>query len=134
MAVITKENVNTLVESYFEVKHIPMVQEKCKLMYTKNKEQLPMRDIYNIFWAIQVLADRTGKYTPDDIEFHVKKNPIFAEISTDEDDDQEVDKKQQKPKQVGLLRQAIHDYERNSAKITTGKLHMTSLVGIGAKL
>jgi len=143
MALITNENVNELVKMYFEVHRRPNTtfKEKCKLMYESQagSGKLKMSDIYHIFWAIRILSE-TGKYDNDDIEFQVRKNPIFAEIPTDDYDDKLAanDKhatpeqatpehatpeqatpeqatpeqaNETKPKQVALLRQAIEKYQ-----------------------
>jgi hypothetical protein len=114
MAIITKENVDELVQTYFELRKIPeTVKEKCIKMHIGSK--LPLSDVYNIFWAIRILTE--PRYDFDDIEFHVKKNPIFAEIPTD--DKHHAD---DKPKQLGLLRQAIQDCAILNGKIKTGSL------------
>ncbi len=114
MAIITQENVAELVQTYFELRKIPeTVKEKCIKMHIGSK--LPLSDVYNIFWAIRILTE--PGYDFDDIEFHVKKNPIFAEIPTD--DKHHAD---DKPKQLGLLRQAIRDCAILNGKIKTGSL------------
>ena len=87
-------------------------------MHEMHGGKLPMNDIFNVFWAIRVLAE---KYDPDDLEFHVKKNPIFAEIPTDYEGDAE--NNDDKPKQVGLLRQAIRDCQF----ILSNKINMVNL-------
>ena len=103
MALITKTNVTELVQIYYELRQKKeTVKEKCQKMHEMHGGKLPLSDIYNVFWAIRILAET---YAPDDIEFHVNKNPIFAEIPTDYNDD----KYEEKPKQVGLLRQAVRD-------------------------
>ena len=109
MAVITQENVAELVQTYFELrKTSETVKEKCQKMHIGSK--LPLSDVYNIFWAIRILTE--PGYDFDDIEFHVKKNPIFAEIPTDDDDHLVADNMlaDNMPNQVGLLRQAIREY------------------------
>jgi len=121
MALITQENVAELVQTYFELRKTPeTVKEKCQKMHIGSK--LPLSDVYNIFWAIRILTE--PGYDFDDIEFHVKKNPIFAEIPTDDKhaDDKHAD--DNKPKQVGLLRQAIRD-----CAILSGKIKIGSLLG-----
>jgi len=134
-AIITQTNVTEFVQMYFEICKAPNIttfKEKCQKMHEmQGASKLKMSDIYNIFWAIRILAE-TGKYDHDDIEFHVKKNPIFAEIpTTDYDGDLNDEKKSdEKPKQVGLLRKAIREYK----EILAGQIKMGSLVGIGAKL
>jgi len=111
MAIITQENVAELVQTYFELRKTPeTLKEKCLKMHIGSK--LPLSDVYNIFWAIRILTE--PGYDFDDIEFHVKKNPIFAEIPTDDKhhaDSKHADSKHadDKPKQFGLLRQAIRD-------------------------
>jgi hypothetical protein len=135
MALITKTNVTELVQTYFELrKTSETVKEKCQKMHIGSK--LPLSDVYNIFWAIRILTE--PGYDFDDIEFHVKKNPIFAEIPTDDKhaddkhaddkhaDDKHADDKHadNKPKQVGLLRQAIRD-----CAILSGKIKIGSLLG-----
>ena len=104
MALITKTNVTELVQIYYELrqKKTETVKEKCQKMYEMHCGKMPLSDIYNVFWAIRILAET---YAPDDIEFHVNKNPIFAEMPTDYNDD----KYEEKPKQLGLLRQAVRD-------------------------
>ena len=117
MAVISKTNVTELVQMYFELRMKPeTVKEKCEKMYEMNGCKLPLRDIYNVFWAIRILAET---YAPDDIEFHVNNNPIFAEIPTDYNED----KHAEKPKQVGLLRQAIRDCQL----LLSSKINMVNL-------
>ena len=103
MALITKANVTELVQIYYELrkKKTETVKEKCQQMYEMHGFKMPLSDIYNVFWAIRILAE---KYAPDDIEFHVNKNPIFAEMPTDYNEDTD-----DKPKQLGLLRQAVRD-------------------------
>jgi hypothetical protein len=119
MAVITKESVIVFVQTYYELRvTTESVKEKCQKMYERNGKKLPMSDIYNIFWAIRVLAE-PGKYDQDDIEFHVNKNPFFAEIPTDYNEDEHA----RKPKQVALLRQAIREY----SIIFAGKVNMVPL-------
>ena len=117
MAVITKANVTELVQMYYEVRMTTeTVKEKCQKMYEMHNGKLPLRDMYNVFWAIRILAET---YAPDDIEFHVNKNPIFAEIPTDYNEDEHAER----PKQVGLLRQAIRDCQF----ILSNKINMVNL-------
>ena len=127
MALITKENVVVFVQTYFELRvTTETVKEKCQKMYEKSGRKMLMSDIYNIFWAIRLLAE-PGKYDHDDIEFHVRKNPFFAEIPTDDNtDDKPADNKpaDNKPKQVALLRQAIREY----SVIFAGKVIMVPLI------
>ena len=119
MAVITKDNVIIFVQTYFELRvTTETVKEKCQKMYERSGRKLLMSDIYNIFWAIRLLAE-PGKYDHDDIEFHVRKNPFFAEIPTDYNEDEHA----RKPKQVALLRQAIREY----SVIFAGKVIMVPL-------
>jgi len=122
-AIMTKENVSEFVQLYFELHQPPYIttfKEKCQQMYERQgTDKMKMSDIYHICWAIRLLAE-PGKYDFDDIEFHVRKNPFFAEIPTDEDDD---NMSNNKPKQVGLLRQAIRDYR----EILAGQLKMAPL-------
>lgn len=114
MAVITKTNVTELVQMYFELRRdSTSVKEKCEKMYVNSK--LPMRDIYNIFWAIRILTE--PGYDHDDIEFHVNNNPIFAEIPSDYNEDEHAEK------QVGLLRQAIRDCQL----LLSSKINMVPL-------
>lgn len=117
MAVISKTNVTELVQMYFELRHKSYtVKEKCEKMHEMHGGKLPLSDIYNVFWAIRILAET---YAPDDIEFHVNKNPIFAEIPTDYNEDEHAER----PKQVGLLRQAIRDCQL----LLSSKIRMVSL-------
>ena len=103
MALITKTNVTELVQIYYELRQKKeTVKEKCQQMYEMHGFKMPLSDIYNVFWAIRILAET---YAPDDIEFHVNKNPIFAEMPTDYNEDTHAEK----PKQLGLLRQAVRD-------------------------
>jgi hypothetical protein len=129
-ALITQANVTEFVQMYFQLEKNPeTVKEKCQQMYDmQGGSKLQMSDIYHIFWAIRLLAD-PGKYDHDDIEFHVKKNPVFAEIPTTdyEGDKPKADTKTKaedtKPKQVGLLRHAIKEYKQ----ILAGQLKMIHL-------
>jgi len=117
MAVITPENVTELVQTYYDLRYVPdTLKEKCRKMCERVEGKLPMSDIYNVFWAIRVLVE---KYDHDDIEFHVLRNPIFAEISTDDAVAQpmqvqpmQVQPVQVQSMQVGLLRQAIRDFDQ----------------------
>ena len=124
-AIMTKENVSEFVQLYFELHQPPYIttfKEKCQQMYERQgggTDKMKMSDIYHICWAIRLLAE-PGKYDFDDIEFHVRKNPFFAEIATD---DEAADDMANKPKQVGLLRQAIRDYRT----ILAGQLKMAPL-------
>ena len=115
--VITPENVVVLVRMYFESQerkeNVPnfmkyMLHWKCKANITFN--ELGNKNLYNVFWAIRVLADhdhdQMGKYDFDDIEFHVRRNPIFAEINPERNPEEEIE-----PKQLGILRHAIHKYQ-----------------------
>ena len=72
--------------------------------------QVPQPDpqSYNIFWAIRLLAEGE-KYDSDDVEYHVKHNPIFAEIN--------VGNSLKRPNQAHLLRTAINAYKRNAEKL-----------------
>jgi len=111
MPVITKENVTDLVELYFASQHIT---EHCSA-YTKygmlfknigdykhftGTVYKRYTDHFHVFWAIRLLTE-PAKYDSDDIEFHAKKNPIYAEINTEEDENN----------QIGLLRKAIQAYQ-----------------------
>ncbi len=118
-AVITPENVVVLVQMYFEsqrikddltdfMKYMNHWQRKGNM----NFDETVNKNLYDVFWAIRILADRTGKYDFDDIEFHARRNPIFNEINPERNQDAVV------PKQVGILRQAIRaHYEQNGGKI-----------------
>lgn len=111
MPVITKENVTDLVELYFASQHIT---EHCSA-YTKygmlfknigdykhftGTVYKRYTDHFHVFWTIRLLTE-PAKYDSDDIEFHAKKNPIYAEINTEEDENN----------QIGLLRKAIQAYQ-----------------------
>jgi hypothetical protein len=122
MAVITKTNVTELVQIYYELRRTQeTVKEKCHKMHEMHGGKMPLSDIYNVFWAIRILAET---YAPDDIEFHVNKNPIFAEIPSDYEDDKHADNKHaEKPKQVGLLRQAV----RECQFLLSNKISMVNL-------
>jgi hypothetical protein len=128
---ITTENVAELVKKYYESKELTVfgsAYKKYSMLFKKEEMPFADADLYNIFWAIRLLAE-SGKYDWDDIEFHVKKNPIFLEINTD--DDEEKHKGEKKANQVGLLRYTINEYkrrlERNAGQIIQGSL-------VGAKL
>ncbi len=123
-AVITTENVVVLVQMYFEsqtikdnstdfMKYMQHWQHKGNM----NFDETVNKNLYDVFWAIRVLADRTGKYDFDDIEFHTRRNPIFQEINPERNQEAAV------PKQVGILRQAIRNYYAKSA----GRIKMVSL-------
>ena len=133
-ALITQANVTEFVQMYFQIHKNPeTIKEKCQQMYEMQcGSKLQMSDIYHIFWAIRLLAE-PGKYDHDDIEFHVKKNPVFAEIPTTDYEGDNADnnkpkaedkpKADIKPKQVGLLRHAIKEYKQ----ILAGQLKMIHL-------
>ena len=135
-ALITQTNVTEFVQMYFQIHKNPdTLKEKCQQMYDmQGGSKLQMSDIYHIFWAIRLLAE-PGKYDHDDIEFHVKKNPVFAEIPTTDyegDNKPKADTKPKadikpkadtKPKQVGLLRHTIKEYKQ----ILAGQLKMIHL-------
>ena len=119
VAVITPENVVALVRMYFEskelkeeatdfVKYIMHWQDKGKLSF----HELGNKNLYDVFWAIRILDNQAGKYDFDDIEFHARRNPIFAEINPDRDPKEKIP-----PKQLGILRQAIHSYQAQKIKI-----------------
>jgi hypothetical protein len=142
MPVITKENVTDLVELYFASQHIT---EHCSA-YTKygmlfknigdykhftGTVYKRYTDHFHVFWAIRLLTE-PAKYDSDDIEFHAKKNPIYAEINTEEDENN----------QIGLLRKAIQAYQAKmkgkDAKHDEAKHikanHLKQMILIGSKL
>jgi hypothetical protein len=143
MPVITKENVTDLVELYFASQHIT---EHCSA-YTKygmlfknigdykhftGTVYKRYTDHFHVFWAIRLLTE-PAKYDSDDIEFHAKKNPIYAEINTEEDENN----------QIGLLRKAIQAYQakmkgkdaNNSEEAKHIKAnHLKQMILIGSKL
>lgn len=108
-AVITTENVAVLVQMYFESQHAtyPLTDFKKFTNYWQTKgnvsldNDLVATNLYDVFWAIRILADRADKYDFDDIEFHCKKNPVFAEDIGN---------------QVGILNKAIEAYLRKAAQ------------------
>ena len=130
--VLAKENVSEFVQMYFELHAITdtTVQDICTTMYTQLAGKYKKGDIYNVVWAIRLLVE-TSKYDHDDIEFHVKKNPIFAEIYTEDSDAEQL---QTKPKQVGLLRQTIRNYQQAAWQLAASQLKMKLLIGANAKL
>ena len=113
VAVITPENVVALVRMYFESQELKEEASdftKYMLLW-KNKTNMIFNDIvnkniYDVFWAIRVLNNQDGKYDIDDIEFHARRNPIFAEINPQRDPKEKIP-----PKQLGILRQAIRSYQ-----------------------
>ena len=116
--VITPENVAVLVQMYFEsqeikddstdfMKYMTHWQRKSKMSF----DETGNKNLYDVFWAIRVLADRTGKYDFDDIEFHARRNPIFQEINPERN-------QEDGPMQLGILRQAIRaHYAQSGGKI-----------------
>ena len=123
--VITNENVAVLVQMYFEsreikddstdfMKYMQHWQRKGNMHF----DETVNKNLYDVFWAIRVLADRTGKYDFDDIEFHARKNPIFQEINPERNQNVEP-----KTNQVGILRQAIRAHYAQSG----GKIKMVPL-------
>jgi hypothetical protein len=151
--IITAANVTELVNMYFDSQCLP---EQCSafgkysIQYWKiggNKyfERTIYENLYDIFWSIRLLA-YTGHFDFDDIEFHVKKNPIFAEIDTDTDSHEKsamqgpaqqgpaMQGPAPRPNQITLLRQAISKYKQNLAKVAAGRIKQEALLGIGAKL
>ena len=119
LPVITNENVAVLVQMYFDSQEIKDAStDFMKYMMhwqSKSKSKLSFdetvnKNLYDVFWAIRVLADRTGKFDFDDIEFHARRNPIFAEINPERNQEEETC-----PKQLGILRQAIHVYYKESS-------------------
>jgi hypothetical protein len=118
---ITTENVAEFVKKYYESKQSTIhcsAYTKYQMLFKKEDPPFTDTDLYNVFWAIRLLAE-TGKYDFDDIEFHVKKNPIFLEINAED--------RATCPKQIGLLRYTINRYKRTVDQIRMGSL-------IGAKL
>jgi hypothetical protein len=114
--IITAENVTKHVKLYFESKRMTITASAFSKFCIAvgndnylNGNTSSLAD-YNVFWAIRLLAE-TGKYDYDDIEFHAKKNPIFAEIDSEPKPDEK------KPNQVYLLRKAIHRYKQEAEKI-----------------
>ena len=125
--VITPENVVALVRMYFESQEIKdastdfmkyMMHWQSKSKSKVSFDETVNKNLYNVFWAIRVLADRTGKYDFDDIEFHARKNPIFQEINPERNQNVEP-----KTNQVGILRQAIRSHYAQSG----GKIKMVPL-------
>ena len=117
--VITPENVVALVRMYFESQEIKdastdfmkyMMHWQSKSKSKVSFDETVNKNLYNVFWAIRVLADRTGKYDFDDIEFHARRNPIFQEINPERNQEEETC-----PKQLGILGQAISVYYKERA-------------------
>lgn len=118
---ITVQNAAILVENYFESQSIKDSCSAFIIQLEKNGVNMDKHTLYDIFWAIHILVNSKGKYGFDDIEFHVKKNPIFAEIPTNYC---EKEAKDERPKQVGILRQAIRNYSIFDGQIKM--VHLTS--------
>lgn len=126
--VITTANVTKLVDLYFKSKEMrleaPAPSKFCIAWGNYNylncktatgepagatgQVPQPGPDAYNIFWAIRLLAEGE-KYDSDDVEYHVKHNPIFAEINAGNS--------LKRLNQVHLLRSAINAYKRNAEKL-----------------
>jgi hypothetical protein len=118
--VITNENVVVLVQMYFEsqqlkdastdfMKYMQHWQHKGNMSF----DETINKNLYDVFWAIRILADRTGKYDFDDIEFHARRNPIFQEINPERSMETAAEHKQ-----LGILRQAIRaHYAQSGGKI-----------------
>jgi hypothetical protein len=132
--VITAENATKLVHLYFKSKQMileaPAPSKFCIVWgndnYLNSKTpsgepagatgQVPQPgpDAYNIYWAIRLLAEGE-KYDSDDIEYHVKHNPIFAEINAGTS--LKTGTSLNRLNQVHLLRSAINSYKREAEKM-----------------
>ena len=124
--IITAENVEILVQMYFEsqqikddstdlTKYMEHWQRKGKMSF----DQTVNKNLYEVFWAIRILSN--PKYDFDDIEFHARKNPIFNEINPERNMDEK------HTNQLGLLRQAIRVYKTEKTA-EGGKIKMVELI------
>ena len=119
-AVITAENVTKLVKLYFESQLMTLTSSAFSKFciacgndayLNGNTSSTAYLSNYAIFWAIRLLVE-TEKYDYDDIEFHVKHNPIFADLNAEDIEDG-----REKPhNQSRLLRQAINRYKQEAEK------------------
>jgi hypothetical protein len=119
-AVITADNVTKLVKLYFESQLMTLTSSAFSKFciawgndayLNGNTSSTAYLSNYAIFWAIRLLVE-TEKYDYDDIEFHVKHNPIFADLNAEDIEDG-----REKPNnQSRLLRQAINTYKQEAEK------------------
>jgi hypothetical protein len=122
-AVITAENVTKLVKLYFTSQLMTLnssaFSKFCIACGTDaylngNTVSSAYLSNYDVFWAIRLLVE-TSKYDFDDIEFHVKHNPIFADLHVDDIEDSHGGQAKP-PNQSRLLRQAINTYKQEAEK------------------
>jgi hypothetical protein len=125
---ITHANADEFVKIYYDSKQLKINSSefgKYILQFNKSSSATGaetknvLDNLGNIFWAIRLLENAGGKYDLDDVEFHTKNNPIFAEINTEDycEDDGDEEKNDSDspthPNQVGLLRKALMRFYPN---------------------